>query len=492
MAVLLGLALSPSIASADKVLVFQNQDGATGPEAADQAGPEATGYLRGLGHEVTLVASLTPTLPADLSVFDTIWVMQVIALSGVAETALVNYVNQGGGLYISGERAPCCEGVNRSVQNIHNRLAPTLTTFTTQPESGDDFVRSTDTSGITTTPNDLPTFLAGAAGTIGSNLPVKNRVYKKAVGDTYVMGAWAGEDLSSGGGCLVINMDLSFWFDGVHPEQDKSKVTANIERFLKTCNDRDRDGTSDAAEAAAGTNPDDPDSDDDGLCDGYGKVEGTCIPGEKVAVDSDGDGLIDPKDPDDDNDTLPTSFEVMAELAAPKVDGDTKPAWLDVDSDNNNILDWIEGREDFDQDGIPAIVDRGDNPENCDADEDCLVHGAAFDCNLTARFCMNASGSNPGDGGLSGAGGTSSNGGTGGAGGGAAGAAGSAAGAGGSSGANANGGTAGRRASESDDSGCGCSVPGQPATAWPMALLLLALVRRLCRSSGRLAHGERE
>jgi MYXO-CTERM domain-containing protein len=476
--VVLGLALSPSVARADKVLVFQQQVGDTTNLGGDLAGPNAAGFLRGLGHEVTLVASIGATLPADLNVFDTIWAIQVSQYSGVAETAFVDYVNQGGGLYISGERAPCCEGLNRSVQNIHNRLAPTITGFTTQPESGDDFVRATDTFGITTTPNDIPIFLGGEAGSIGSNLPLRNQVYKKASSTMSVMGAWVGEDLTAAGGCLIINMDLSFWFTSIHPEQDKGKLSQNLQRFLMTCNDRDRDGASDAGETTAGTNPDDPDSDDDGLCDGYGKVAGTCIPGESVKVDSDGDGLIDPKDTDDDNDTLPTSFEVTAELAKPKADNDTKPAWLDLDSDNDNRPDRVEGRGDFDHDGIPAIVDLGDEPENCDADEDCKVQGPTLICNQETGFCMDPSSSNPGDGGVSGAGGTASSGGAGGT------SNAGAAGVGGSGGANSNGGTGGARPKESD-SGCGCAIPGQASR--PTSLLAL-LVLALLGSRRRVAH----
>lgn len=67
-----------------------------------------------------------------------------------------------------------------------------------------------------------------------------------------------------------------------------------------SCPDRDMDSSSDGAEEVIGTDPDDADTDDDGVLDGaeYGADQ-----------DSDGDGLINPLDPDSDNDGLPDGTE---------------------------------------------------------------------------------------------------------------------------------------------------------------------------------------
>lgn len=176
-------------------------------------------------------------------------------------------------------------------------------------------------------------------------------------------------------------MDFSFWLDAVHPEIDESPFAENVQHFLGSCADSDHDGLTDLGEEEAGTDPEAPDSDEDGLCDGYRSVAGVCIAGESVFQDTDADGLADPLDTDDDGDGLPTRFERDAELASPNADDDKIPAWLDLDSDNNDIWDTVEGFTDHDRDGIPSITDRGDAPENCDEDADCDVQPDSVGCN---------------------------------------------------------------------------------------------------------------
>ena len=81
--------------------------------AADEtAGPGLVAVLEGLGHDVTtaFATGSDPVLPADLGVYDTIWVIQAGGVPGVAETRLVDYVNAGGGLVITGERV--CRNVS--------------------------------------------------------------------------------------------------------------------------------------------------------------------------------------------------------------------------------------------------------------------------------------------------------------------------------------------------------------------------------------------
>jgi MYXO-CTERM domain-containing protein len=460
-------ATKPSIARADDVLVFQTQD--SDSQGGDVAGSEAAGYLQGLGHNVTTIFSMTPTLPADLSSFDTVWVIQLEPIAGLDQVTLLNYVKGGGGLYLTGERV-CCEALNASVQNLVNLLTTATTQIGNQgKEGGDTFSASPiDTFGITSTPNSIPVWLTGQAGLMNMIDP-KNQVYQHPLGKTGAA-AWPGEDMDKGAGCAYVAMDLSFWMDTVQPGENKSALTENIEHFLSTCNDSDGDGVSDAGEDAAGTNPDDPDSDGDGLCDGYATVDAVCIPGESINTDTDGDTIIDPLDEDDDGDGVPTSFEVDAELAAPDADGDNKPAWLDLDSDGNNIIDAIEGENDFDNDGIPSIVQNGDDPLMCGKDADCdRVFGPI--CDLETGYCSdgggdgggNQGGNGAGPGGNSPSGGSPANGGNSASGGNGS----------GNGGNNSGGGSS----TDSDDDGCDCSTQeGRASGAGASAMLALALL----------------
>ncbi len=382
---LLGLA---GEARADKVLVFQTKN--NDPQGGDQAGPEAEAVFQGLGHDVTLVADFSPTLPADLSVFDSVWIIQVPPIADTDQAKLIDYANAGGGLYLTGERS-CCAALNASVQNITSNVlrSPFPTIGSAVIEGGDLFTpTAADPFGITTTPNVITEWKTQAAGVIPAGVDPSRAVFENAANK---VGAalYPPEDFQHGGGCLFIAMDLTFWQPEVAPEQNLSSYVENIEQFLSTCADSDHDGLSDEAEDFWGTDPDDPDSDNDGLCDGYATVEGVCISGEHPADDWDEDGIIPPLDTDDDNDGIDTSFEVQVEQAYPDVDGDTIPTWNDHDSDNDNFYDEVEGTGDYDDDGVPAIVDADDYPQACSEDPDCGSATSGMICNLdVGGYCQ--------------------------------------------------------------------------------------------------------
>jgi MYXO-CTERM domain-containing protein len=481
------LALLPALlalaapARADKVLVYQLQ--IMEVAGSDEAGPAVADLLEGLEHDVTREISLTAALPSDLSGFDTVWVVQAVETTNLQQTTLVDYVKAGGGLYLTGENHSCCARVKATVQFIMNRLIPDVTMMTNAGEMGNDWTAATDTWGITTTPNAVPTLLTRDTGSM-TQIPARNQVYKDSAGDKIGMAAWTGEYLKEGGGCVAVNMDLSFWTSKVHPEIDKTPFAENVQHFLSTCADSDRDGLTDLGEEQAGTDPESPDSDGDGLCDGYRAVAGVCIAGESVFVNTDADDLVNPLDPDDDNDGLPTSFELDAEQAKPDADDYGDPAWVDIDSDNNNIPDRVEGFTDHDGDGIPSIVDLGDDPENCDEDSDCDVQPGSLGCNDEAGFCEfpgqlpstgeGGAGSEPVPGGSP----HSTDGGTPSTSGGAPGKGNPSDG--GSSEAEGGASSHDTSADSANDSGgCGCSVPGRPTSALAtLSLLALLLARR--------------
>ena len=167
--------------------------------------------------------------------------------------------------------------------------------------------------------------------------------------------------------------------------------------------DDDMDGLTNAEEAELGTDPQDADSDDDGVLDGAEA---------NYADDTDGDGLINPLDPDSDNDGLFDGTEVGVTTAhadtdvgaghfRPDADPATHTSMVDRDTDHGGVPD---GAEDTDKDGQvdtgerdprdpaddatpPADDDMdgltnaeegelGTDPQDADSDDDGVIDGA--------------------------------------------------------------------------------------------------------------------
>jgi len=144
--------------------------------------------------------------------------------------------------------------------------------------------------------------------------------------------------------------------------------------------DTDGDGLTDDLEDTLGSDPNDADSDDDGVIDG-----------DEVnpADDTDGDGLINVLDVDSDNDGLFDGTELGLDCSNPATDtnlghcrpdmdaGATTTSPLDPDSDDGGVPD---GQEDLNLDGV---VDAGEGDPNdpsddvnfVDSDDDGLSDG---------------------------------------------------------------------------------------------------------------------
>jgi hypothetical protein len=147
--------------------------------------------------------------------------------------------------------------------------------------------------------------------------------------------------------------------------------------------DPDGDGVNTSIERAVGTDPLVADSDGDGLCDGLVAVANVCIAGEDAAggQNSDGDGLIDALDDDDDGDGILTADEVTdsAAINDNDVDGADGPNWADTDADGDGVLDGVEGRDDRNNNGIPAYLDPSESLDPAgDADGDTLLNGDEY------------------------------------------------------------------------------------------------------------------
>ncbi|NUO48274.1 MAG: DUF11 domain-containing protein [Polyangiaceae bacterium] len=129
--------------------------------------------------------------------------------------------------------------------------------------------------------------------------------------------------------------------------------------------DTDGDGLSDDLEETIGTNPNDADSDDDGVIDGEEA---------NFADDTDGDGTINALDPDSDNDGLFDGTEVGNDCSNPATDANagncipdadpsTTTSMIDPDTDDGGVSD---GDEDTNHNGA---IDAGETDPNDGSDD---------------------------------------------------------------------------------------------------------------------------
>jgi len=146
-----------------------------------------------------------------------------------------------------------------------------------------------------------------------------------------------------------------------------------------SCMDTDMDGLSDPDETGIGTDPNDADSDDDGVLDGAEK---------EPRADSDGDGLINALDPDSDDDGVFDGTETGLACSNPatnvklghcRPDGDLGATTTDPTDDDTDDGGAIDGSEDADLDGVrdpgerdPTVGKGADDRMVVDTDEDGL------------------------------------------------------------------------------------------------------------------------
>ncbi|MCU0698625.1 MAG: Ig-like domain-containing protein [Myxococcaceae bacterium] len=197
--------------------------------------------------------------------------------------------------------------------------------------------------------------------------------------------------------------------DGTEDENANGRIDANETNPNDPADDRvdaDRDGLTDNAERSAGLDPNDGDSDDDGVLDGADGV-----------TDTDGDGRIDAVDPDSDNDGLfdgteagatdqtlkPRETDVSKGFFVADADPNTTTNPKVADSDGDGLTDGAEdvnknGRDDEGEtdaskadtdgdaldDGLELRADNKTNPEVADSDGDGLADGTE-DSNRNGR-----------------------------------------------------------------------------------------------------------
>jgi len=223
-----------AVANADNILVFGDYSGSRGALTLD---------LNNLGHTVTEVVGAE--VPADISVFDSIWLITAFAAPDAADTArLKAYVENGGGIYLTGER-PCCEAVNQWNTAFLDSLLVEANVLQVGGQGdipGPYTYQAMAHDGITTIPNNLvgqpwPGNAPGGTtgGMTGLNQDDGIHDFIKAAGGVTVGLAFGCDDFKAGNGRAVIAMDVNF-----HTSHDQTAVeqfVENVQHFLtlETC-----------------------------------------------------------------------------------------------------------------------------------------------------------------------------------------------------------------------------------------------------------------
>ncbi|MCZ7557835.1 MAG: hypothetical protein M5R41_15660 [Bacteroidia bacterium] len=205
---------------------------------------------------------------------------------------------------------------------------------------------------------------------------------------------------------LVFGIGVSYSFPPADRDRDYDGLLDRDEIHVYRTNpdnsDTDGDGLNDGEEVVLGTSPLRADTDGDGLNDGDEvRVYGT----EPLRKDSDGDGLTDmeeirlgssPTRADTDNDGLPDAVELArgTDPLSRDTDGDGLPDGLEVvsspllrDTDSDGLDDALESAHslrphdsDFDADGIPDFLEIqiGTDPKKPDTDNDGATDYAEY------------------------------------------------------------------------------------------------------------------
>ncbi|MBW2543613.1 MAG: hypothetical protein JRF15_16145 [Deltaproteobacteria bacterium] len=183
--------------------------------------------LTALGH----TATLQTTLPADLSVYASIWYVAAFeAITTANQDRLRSFIQSGGGVHLTGER-PCCETLNASVQALVNSVVVGggITVGDQGDPTGPYPINATAVGDVATNPNSLTTWIPNAPG--GMLVPDPENVFATSGIPGVAVGAvWDSNELVGGNGRLSVLMDWD-WFQDANPS-DRLPVIENLQAFL--------------------------------------------------------------------------------------------------------------------------------------------------------------------------------------------------------------------------------------------------------------------
>lgn len=324
-----------------------------------------------LGYDVTTIRSGTAAVPVDVDTYAQVYLLSDGLMTTTDASMLVSYVQGGGRLLVSGENdnSPSNQQEDLIMQEyVLKPLVMGSTSLTLGPPPATPGIVGLDVlserSGFSAHPNALSKMYVYTSGFLAGVADAN--VFLKDPTNGPVGAIWLHDELTGATpGCVMALADITIWEVPSEPSApltnaDLTLVVENVHDLLKYCGDHDLDGLLDAEETALGTDPKNPDSDGDGLCDGTiavadPAVPETCIAGEDAKGGQKTAGpMIDALNPDDDGDGIPTKTELTDSTTF----GSPHPKpWLDLDSDGDGVPDAQEGRKHFNAQGVPDYLD---------------------------------------------------------------------------------------------------------------------------------------
>lgn len=176
-------------------------------------------------------------LPDDLSSYGAIFHFGLNPHSSDDASALIDFVKDGGNLYLTGER-PCCDSLNDSVGGIVNELVTESDVqigrlgdraFVTAPQP----VNPSVLGNLATSPNILATFQPSAPGGLAGLEDSRNLLASvDGTVETAIAAAWDSADLPFGSGRLVVVMDVN-WPEAQYRDDTTAEAfLENLATFL--------------------------------------------------------------------------------------------------------------------------------------------------------------------------------------------------------------------------------------------------------------------
>jgi len=223
------------------ILLYGDTD--TAPFQRSRAALEAD--LRAFQPGALITNLNSPTLPADLSAYGSVWYVGAFTpLSSSDQTRLTQFLARGGGVYMTAERQLCvlCQPANQSVQDFV-RLVTGMNVnvgvpgdFLADPNTGLLPVASFNPSArgqITTAPNRLTIWAPNGPGIISG---ISNGNVLATIGESIVAGVWSSPDLTGNAGRMVLMMDVDWLSDDISLEQCdaacRQAIIQNLATFL--------------------------------------------------------------------------------------------------------------------------------------------------------------------------------------------------------------------------------------------------------------------